>query len=201
MLQSIFITGLGGQGIVTMAGILSEHAADCGLRVSLFDAKGMAQRGGRVTSEIRLSDEPALDFGARIFPGGADVLVGMEIGETISSASFLRQGGIAILLDHAQLPAETVVKKKPYPALQEARELLAARAGTVFAVERAQSPHNMFVLGVFAVVVPEASPELSLYSADGVRRRIEGRLKRGLQESLESFREGCEHGRSLLRRV
>ena len=78
MMQSIFMTGLGGQGIITLANLISEQATDKGLRVTLFKAKGMAQRGGRVTSEIRLSDDPQAAFGARISAGKADIRVPCE---------------------------------------------------------------------------------------------------------------------------
>ena len=78
MMQSIFMTGLGGQGIITLANLISGQASEKGLKVSLFNAKGMAQRGGRVTSEIRMSDDPGLEFGARISAGTADILIGME---------------------------------------------------------------------------------------------------------------------------
>ena len=62
MMQSIFMTGLGGQGIITLANLISGQATKEGLKVTLFNAKGMAQRGGRVTSEIRMSDDPQAAF-------------------------------------------------------------------------------------------------------------------------------------------
>ena len=200
MIRSIFLTGLGGQGVLTIAGILADHAAEGGLKVSLFNAKGMAQRGGRVTSEIRLSPDPAAEFGARISPGGADVLVGMEIGESINSLPYLREGGIALLLDYAYLPAETVLKKQPYPGLDEARRLAAGRTEMLFALENPGSPHNVFVLGAFAALVPAADESFDFYGPDGLERSIARRLRRGLEENLQAFRRGCTYGRSLLQR-
>ena len=111
MFLSLFITGLGGQGIITVADLISQRASEHGLKTSLFNAKGMAQRGGRVTSEIRLTDDHELDFGARISTGRADMLIGMEIGETINSLAFLKPGGTAILLDYASVPAGMVLKR------------------------------------------------------------------------------------------
>ncbi|MBN1836517.1 MAG: 2-oxoacid:acceptor oxidoreductase family protein [Spirochaetales bacterium] len=201
MIHSIFLTGLGGQGVLTIAGILADHAAESGLKSSLFNAKGMAQRGGRVTSEIRLSPDPEAEFGARISAGGADVLLGMEIGETISSLSFLKPGGTALLLEHAQVPAEAVLKKRSYPSFDDARRLAAEQSGTVFAIEKPQSPHNVFALGVFAVVVPAVQEGLAFYSPEGLERALTRRLKRGLEENLEAFHRGCAYGRSLLQRV
>jgi hypothetical protein len=94
----------------------------------------MAQRGGRVTSEIRFYDDPAFSFGARISPGGADVLIGMETGETINSLPYLRKGGFVIALDQATVPVELSLKKASYPGLGEAERAFEAHTGRSYAV-------------------------------------------------------------------
>ena len=201
MMQSIFMTGLGGQGIITLANLISGQISEKGLKVTLFNAKGMAQRGGRVTSEIRLSDDPELEFGARISSGIADILIGMEIGEAINSLSYLKEGGAAILLDHASVPATMMLKKEPYPTFEQLTELYAQKTDRIFAVTGAGHPHNMFLLGVFSAVAPEIAPDLSFLDKTGLESMISEKLKRGLQENLESFNGGYDHGCSLLQHV
>ena len=200
-MQSIFLTGLGGQGIITLANLISARASENGLKVTLFNAKGMAQRGGRVTSEIRLSDDPQAVFGARISSGIADILIGMEIGETINSLSFLKSGGAAIALDYAFVPTTMMLKKEPYPTFEQLTELYTRKTDRIFAVTGAVHPHNMFLLGVFSAVAPEIAPGLSFLDRASVEQGITEKLKRGLQENLETFNGGYEHGRSLLQRV
>ena len=197
MLRSIFISGLGGQGIVTLAGLIAEQAAVAGLKVSLFNAKGMAQRGGRVSSEIRMSDVPKLEFGARISAGKADILIGMEIGEAIDSFSLLKEGGTAILLDHTLVPAPMVLNKQPYPSFDQLTGLYARKAGRIFPVTGAKHPHNIFLLGVFAAVAPSITQELSFYTRQVVEEAIR-RMDRGPEENLQSFNGGYGCGRSLL---
>ena len=201
MMQSIFMTGLGGQGIITLANLISSQASDRGLKVTLFNAKGMAQRGGRVTSEIRLSDNPRQEFGARISSGFADILIGMEIGETINSLSFLKSGGMAILLDHAFVPTTMLLKKEPYPTFGQLTELYARRTDRIVAVSEAQQPYNMFLLGVFSAVAPDISPELSFFSKESLEQAISKKLKRGLEGNLRTFNGGYAHGQSLLQHV
>ncbi|UCF96175.1 MAG: 2-oxoacid:acceptor oxidoreductase family protein [Spirochaetaceae bacterium] len=201
MMQSIFMTGLGGQGIVTLANLISGQASEKGLKVSLFNAKGMAQRGGRVTSEIRLSDDAKLDFGARISAGKADILIGMEIGETINSLSFLKEGGAAILLNYAFVPTTMILKKEPYPSFEQLTELYAGKTNTLFAVGEARQPYNMFLLGVFSAVAQAISPELSFYSKQSVEQGIGKKLKWGLEENLQTFGAGYGYGQALLQRV
>jgi indolepyruvate ferredoxin oxidoreductase beta subunit len=197
MLRSVFLTGLGGQGTITLADLLAERAAEAGLRVSIFHAKGMAQRGGRVTSELRLGDDPAASFGARISAGGADVLLGMEIGETINSLPFLRKDGCVIALDQATVPVELALKKAHYPTLGEAGELFAARTGRFFGVRGAVSPHNIFLLGVFTAIVPARDPLLAVYQAEALEKAIRARLSRGLEANLAAFHAGYAHGQKL----
>jgi len=199
--QSIFMTGLGGQGIITLANLISGHASENGLKVSLFNAKGMAQRGGRVTSEIRLTDDPEFDFGARISAGKADILIGMEIGETINSFSYLKEGGAAILLDYAFVPTTMLLKKEPYPSFEQLTELYSAKAKELFTVKEPKQPYNMFLLGVFTAVVPAIDADLSFYSKQSLKEGITKKLKRGLEENLQTFNGGCAYGRSLLQRV
>jgi indolepyruvate ferredoxin oxidoreductase beta subunit len=201
MMQSIFLTGLGGQGIITLANLISGQASDKGLKVTLFNAKGMAQRGGRVTSEIRLSNDRQAAFGARISLGKADILIGMEIGETINSLSYLRDGGAAILLDYAFVPTTMVLKKEPYPSFRQLTDLYAQKTDLIFAVSDAKQPYNMFLLGVFAAITPEITPDLSFFSKKSMRQAITEKLKRGLEENLETFNGGYAHGRSLLQHV
>jgi indolepyruvate ferredoxin oxidoreductase beta subunit len=201
MMQSIFMTGLGGQGIITLANLISAQATEEGLKVSLFNAKGMAQRGGRVTSEIRLSDDPESEFGARISAGKADILIGMEIGETINSLSFLKDGGTAVLLNYAFIPTTMILKKEPYPSFQQLTELYAGKTDRLFAVSEAEQPYNMFLLGVFSAVAPTIIPELSFVSKEAVEKGITEKLKRGLEENLGTFNGGYAYGQSLLQRI
>jgi len=197
MLRSLYLTGLGGQGTVTLADLLAERAAEAGLQVSIFHAKGMAQRGGRVSSEIRLCDDQGASFGARIGEGGADVLIGMEIGETIDSLPLLRQDGIVLLLDQATVPVELLLKKAHYPSLEEAAAAFTPRTEALFAVREAASPQHVFLLGVFAAVVPPREPELAVYQADALERLIRARLQRNLEQNLAAFHAGYAHGRRL----
>jgi hypothetical protein len=125
----------------------------------------------------------------------------MEIGETINSLSYLKEGGAAILLDYAFVPTTMVLKKEPYPSFQQLTELCAQKTDRIFAVSEAGHPYNMFLLGVFSAVAPEIAPTLSFFSKKSVEQAITTKLKRGLEENLETFNGGYAHGRSLLQHV
>ncbi|MBM4301213.1 MAG: pyruvate ferredoxin oxidoreductase [Deltaproteobacteria bacterium] len=54
MKQQIIVSGLGGQGALTLTRLLAEAAAAAGLPVITSETHGMAQRGGTVISMIKV---------------------------------------------------------------------------------------------------------------------------------------------------
>ena len=54
MKQQIIVSGLGGQGALTLTRLLAEAAAAMGLPVITSETHGMAQRGGTVISMIKV---------------------------------------------------------------------------------------------------------------------------------------------------
>jgi len=69
MKQQIIVSGLGGQGALTITRVLAEAAAALGLEVLTSETHGMAQRGGTVISMIKVGP-----FRGPLIPAGrADV--------------------------------------------------------------------------------------------------------------------------------
>ena len=73
--QNILLTGIGGMGVTTAAAVLAMAAHIDGKAVSTLDMTGLAQKGGPVTSQIRLAplDQPIQ--GPRVPAGALDVLL------------------------------------------------------------------------------------------------------------------------------
>jgi indolepyruvate ferredoxin oxidoreductase beta subunit len=69
MKQQIIISGLGGQGALTVTRVLAEAAAALGLEVITSETHGMAQRGGAVISMVKVGPFR----GPLIHPGQGDV--------------------------------------------------------------------------------------------------------------------------------
>jgi Pyruvate/2-oxoacid:ferredoxin oxidoreductase gamma subunit len=163
----------------------------------LFNAKGMAQRGGRVTSEIRISTDQDFEYGSRISADEADILVGMELGETANSWSYLKTGGLLLLLDHASVPTQILLKKQSYPGIDQVLDVFSRKTDALYAVTEPHSPYNIFLLGVLGALL-ESQPELlSGWTCGGLRSSIEKNLKRNIDENLEVFEQGCRYGRTV----
>jgi indolepyruvate ferredoxin oxidoreductase beta subunit len=192
---NLLITGVGGQGTVTLGDLIAERAMGLGLPISVFHSRGMAHRGGRVAAEIRIASRPGERLGPRLSPGGAEVLIGMEIGESINSLPFLREGGVALLIDYRYVPSETALKKEAYPELAEAREAFARRTPRVFAVLRPPAPVNLYALGFLAAVLPAELDPQRVFQAEGLEEAIRHYLKKNTEGNLRVFRQGLERGR------
>ncbi len=193
--MNLLITGVGGQGTVTLGDLIAERAEELGLPVSVFHSRGMAHRGGRVAGELRIASQPGQPPAPRLSAGGADVLVGMEIGEALNSLPFLGEGGLALLVDYRYVPGETALKKEEYPDLARARELFSGRTRLLFSVSRPPAPANLFVLGFLAAVLPSRLDPRGVFLPEGLERTIREHLKKSTETNLAVFRQGLAHGR------
>ncbi|WP_431857690.1 indolepyruvate ferredoxin oxidoreductase family protein [Azospirillum sp.] len=76
---SIYITGVGGTGVVTVGALLGMAAHIEGKGVGVLDMTGLAQKGGAVTSHIRIGKAPEDIHSVRIAAGGADAVVACDV--------------------------------------------------------------------------------------------------------------------------
>ncbi len=70
--------GIGGTGVVTVSQILQMAAHLDGLHAAGLDQTGLAQKGGPVVSDVRISPDP-ITGSVRAARGTADVLVGFDV--------------------------------------------------------------------------------------------------------------------------
>ena len=56
MKKDIILSGVGGQGILSIATIIGDAATRAGLHLKQAEVHGMSQRGGEVESCLRISD-------------------------------------------------------------------------------------------------------------------------------------------------
>ncbi|MCT7368026.1 indolepyruvate ferredoxin oxidoreductase family protein [Mycolicibacterium llatzerense] len=72
------ITGVGGTGVVTLAQILSAAATLAGWRVRTLDQTGLAQKGGAVVSDIKLTRAP-VEEASKAAEGECDLYLGCDL--------------------------------------------------------------------------------------------------------------------------
>jgi indolepyruvate ferredoxin oxidoreductase beta subunit len=93
---NIVVAGLGGQGVLTASEILAQTAARAGFAVKKSEIKGMSQRGGSVSSDVRFGDEV---LSPMVPPGEADYLLVLEPTQVEPNRHMLRGGGVLVTPD------------------------------------------------------------------------------------------------------
>ena len=72
------VLGVGGSGVVTLSQILSVAATLAGRQVRALDQTGLAQKGGAVISDIKISDEP-FELAGKASAGECDLYLGADL--------------------------------------------------------------------------------------------------------------------------
>lgn len=91
MKKDIILSGVGGQGILSIAAIIGKAALKDGLYMKQAEVHGMSQRGGDVQSNLRISDQP---IASDLIPTGkCDLIISLEPMEALRYLPYLSQEG------------------------------------------------------------------------------------------------------------
>ncbi len=91
MKSDIILSGVGGQGIISIASAIGGAALSNGINIKQAEVHGMSQRGGAVQSTLRLSTKPiASDL---IAYGAADMILSIEPMESLRYLPYLKSEG------------------------------------------------------------------------------------------------------------
>ena len=89
MKKDIILSGVGGQGILTIAATIGTAALSEGLLLKQAEVHGMSQRGGDVQSHLRLSSN---NIASDLIPEGkADLVISIEPLESLRYVNFLNK--------------------------------------------------------------------------------------------------------------
>ncbi|HAJ93599.1 MAG TPA: pyruvate ferredoxin oxidoreductase [Synergistaceae bacterium] len=111
MFSSIVIAGVGGQGTLLASKILSEAAQRRGLFVRTSETIGMAQRGGSVSSHIRIGSQNV----SPVIPlRHADVLIGFELAEAARQLNRLKPDASAVVNVDCIVPTNVALRQGEY---------------------------------------------------------------------------------------
>ncbi len=118
---NLIITGVGGQGGLTLSRIVGNAAIREGYRVRIGETLGMSQRYGSVLSYLRFGEEV---YSPLIGEGEADLMLALEPAEALRNARFLSGRSKAVINAYPIHTATTLVGKERYPALEEIEEAI-----------------------------------------------------------------------------
>lgn len=167
--ENIIIAGIGGQGTVLASRLIALAAMECGHFVRTAETIGMAQRGGSVTSHVRVNSENK----ASMIPfGGADLLIAFDPNEALRRSCYLRGDGNALIClpDGAEKPS--IAQKSLYvDAVSLALSCGSAKTLNVVLLGAACGAgllpfENAFMRGIFRQMIPEKYLDMNIAAFD-----------------------------------
>jgi len=114
----IFVMGVGGQGTLLASKIIGNAAMNAGGNALISEIHGMAQRGGVVSSTVRIGDVMSPLVGS----GKADVILAFEPAEALRALYKASGDTVVITNTHPTIPFTVSLGKMPYPEVMEELE-------------------------------------------------------------------------------
>lgn len=184
---NILIVGVGGQGVLLASEVISEVALNAGLDVKKSEIHGMSQRGGVVSSHVKIAPKV---YSPTIGEGQVDVLMAFEQAEGLRAVNWMHKDGIAIVSRTQLIPA-IVTGSKVYHYPEDAIGELRKKLHRVIAVPADQiagelgNPRlvNTILLGVLSNNLP-FDDQLWL---DTIRAKVKKQL---VDINLTAFQRG-----------
>ncbi len=111
MSKNIILAGVGGQGTVLASKVLAASSIHKGIKVMSAETIGMSQRGGSVTSYVKIGDDASSPM---IGLGEADIIIGFEPGEAVRMLPYLKKDGFVITSKHIIRPVTATLSDMKY---------------------------------------------------------------------------------------
>lgn len=122
MTKNVLLAGVGGQGTILAAKMLTIGLMEEGYDVKMSEIHGMSQRGGDVVSQVRYSKEKVAS--PVIEKGTCDVIVAFEEMEALRNLDYIKKDG-TVVVNTERIPSMTVLtgaEKYPKDVLGEIKK-------------------------------------------------------------------------------
>ena len=184
----LLLSGIGGQGIITLSQIIADAAMECGINLNVTQDRGLAQRGGTVRGQIRMGDV----YSPLIPKKSLHTLLALEMESVLNYTDLFSDDTVIIINDNEDNPEfrETVIKSfEPLkdrlffiPARKTAEEMGLVKA------------FNIYILGV---AYGKDEKIRDFITEDAMINSIRKNIRRSPEKNLEMFKQGIEIGKGL----
>ena len=111
-MMNILISGVGGQGTLLASRVLGKYAQLLGYDCKLSEIHGMSQRGGSVTTHVRIGEKI---YSPVVWEGSADMIIAFETLEAARVKQYLKPDGVLLVNEEKILPMPCITGAASYP--------------------------------------------------------------------------------------
>ncbi|MBC5646495.1 indolepyruvate oxidoreductase subunit beta [Parabacteroides sp. BX2] len=187
MRVDIILSGVGGQGILSIAAVIGEAALKEGLYMKQAEVHGMSQRGGDVQSNLRLSDQP---IASDLIPKGhADLIISLEPMESLRYLPYLKEDGWLVT------NSQPFVNIPNYPDMEKVNEELDKLSHKVILDVEAIAKEVATARAANIVMLGAAAPFIGIeYNKieDGIRRIFGRKGEEVVEMNLKALKAGYD---------
>jgi indolepyruvate ferredoxin oxidoreductase beta subunit len=195
---NILLTGVGGQGLMSLATIIGEACVSSGIKVVTQEQHGLAQRSGSISAHVRIGEA----YSPMIPYGSGDLIIAMEAMETLRNIEYLKPGGAIVMssrLMHPVIETNKIVTRKrenlEYITLDVIVNKLHQVTNDIHIIDAKQlsqeagnpRTENTVLLGAASRI--EGFPLSSEQVLDAIRENVP---KRTIDENLIAFKLGSQ---------
>lgn len=193
MNKDILLCGVGGQGTVLASKLIASAAMRNNETVHSAETIGMAQRGGSVTSHVRIGDNA---YSPLIPLGSADIILAFEPAEAVRNLQYLKKDGIVIVNSIPVKPVTESLQNTGYNGVEmidylkkKCNSVIVVNAEEICKAAGSSKVFNVAILGVAA-----GTGKLGL-SRDSIISEIRERVKeKFIQINMIAFEKGEQIG-------
>lgn len=169
---SVYMSAVGGQGLVLLSNIMGAACAASGIRALTGEQHGLSQRSGSINVHMRIGE----DIQSPLIPvGGADAQLALEALEALRYVEYLKPGGVVLMslrIQHPVVETAAHVKDKTtkYMSAETVRERIAQVTDKIAVIDalsianQAGNPltENIVMLGALSTLEAFPVPEVAL---------------------------------------
>jgi len=153
---NILIAGVGGQGVLTLAGMIARVALGKGYNIKSSELHGLAMRFGSIRTHVKIGqklESPLISY------GNADVIIANEPLEALRAIEYANKETVFIVDSKKQVPVMAYLEKKKYPSIYEIEKDLKRVSKKVMIINASSNVEkltgnammaNTYLLGVLA---------------------------------------------------
>lgn len=190
---NIVISGVGGQGVLTLASVIAETAMSQGLDVTTAEVHGLAMRFGHLEVHLRMGKK----IHSSLVPDcSAGVVIGLEPIETLRASRYVGKDTTIVFDTFKSIPIKMHLHKKEYPDIKKIVSALKTASKRVIAVDASETTKketgtalqsNIYLLGICV------GARLMPLDQDAIMKTLEALP--GPENNIKMFKLGVQHSK------